>query len=96
MNYSLGGEFKVVDNLMVRAGYTGFGNPYRSAKFSAENYSGGLGYKFGNYYIDGAVVFRNNDIVNKYISYKLNADNEPVAAINTQSTNISVTFGARF
>ena len=96
LNYSVGAEFKLVDNLMIRAGYTGLGNPYRNTTYKAENYSGGLGYRFGNYYLDGAVVVRNNNAVNEYASYTFNAGDEPVAAINTQSTNISVTFGARF
>jgi hypothetical protein len=96
VNYSIGAEFKVVDNLTIRAGYTGFGNPYRNVDYKAENYSGGLGYRFGNYYLDGAVVFRNNNGVNQYSSYAFKAGDEPISNVNTQSTNISLTFGARF
>ena len=96
VNYSLGAEFKFVDNLTIRAGYTGLGNPYRNVQYKAENYSGGLGYRFGNYYIDGAVVLRNNNVVNQYSSYEFKAGDEPIAKFNTQSTNISLTFGARF
>ncbi|TAH03596.1 MAG: hypothetical protein EAZ15_02630 [Sphingobacteriales bacterium] len=96
LNYSFGAEFKLIDNFMIRGGYSSFGNPYQNIDFKSENYSGGLGYRFGSYYIDGAVIFNQNNIQNQYFSYSLNNRTEPAANRITQTTNVSLTFGARF
>ncbi len=95
-NYSVGAEFKLIDNFMIRGGYSNIGNPYKKISFKSENYSGGLGYRFGSYYIDGAVIINQNNIQNQYISYNLNNNSQPLAKRTTQTTNISITFGARF
>ncbi len=96
VNYSLGAEFKLVDNLMIRGGYSSMGNPYKNIDFKSQNYSGGLGYRFGTYYIDGALIVNENNLQTQYLSYTLNNRSEPVARRITTTTNISITFGARF
>jgi hypothetical protein len=96
LNYSFGAEFKLIDNLMIRGGYSSIGNPYKNIDFKSQNYSGGLGYKFGSYYIDGALIVNKNNIQTQYYSYGLSTQTEPVANRVTQTTNLSITFGARF
>lgn len=96
LNYSFGAEFKLIDNFMIRGGYSSLGNPYQNIDFKTENFSGGLGYRFGSYYIDGAVIFNQNNLQTRYSSYGLNNRTEPLALRSTQTTNVSLTFGARF
>lgn len=99
INYNIGAEFKLIDNLMIRAGYASRGNPYSNVKYSnfkSESYSGGLGYKFGTYYIDGALVVNNSNVISEYSNYTLGRNNEPFGSAKTTTTNISLTFGARF
>lgn len=96
LNYSFGAEFKLIDNFMIRGGYSSMGNPYQNIDFKSKNYSGGLGYRFGSYYIDGAVIFNQNNLQTQYASYGLNNRTEPEAKRITQTTNVSLTFGARF
>lgn len=96
LNYSFGAEFKLVDNFMIRGGYSSMGNPYRNIDFKSTNYSGGLGYRFGSYYIDGAVILNQNNLQTQFISYGLNNRTEPVANRKTETTTVSITFGARF
>ncbi len=98
-NYGLGAEFKVVKDFMVRAGYKVIGNPYATIEnidYSVERYSGGLGYRFGNYYVDGAITLNRSNLINDYSMYSLNNGSEPFASIKSNITNFSFTFGARF
>lgn len=101
INYSVGAEIKLIDNLMIRGGYALRGNPYRNIEnkdYKVSAVSGGLGYRFGNYYIDGAVIANNSNLQNSYSSYNLN-NNEPSAPkafYNTKSTNFTFTIGSKF
>ncbi|TAF43625.1 MAG: hypothetical protein EAZ51_08150 [Sphingobacteriales bacterium] len=96
INYSFGAEFRLADNFMLRAGYTSIGNPYKDIDFKSTNYSGGLGYRFGSYYIDGALIVNQNNIFLNSVQYELNNFTEPTATRNTQATSVSITFGSRF
>lgn len=96
INYSFGAEFRLVNNFMIRGGYSTMGNPYTKVDFKSTNYSGGLGYRFGNYYIDGALIVNQNNFQSQYASYTLGNGNQPVAKRITQTNNVSLTFGARF
>lgn len=98
INYSLGGEYKLDKNFLVRAGYQSTGNPYKGLSnddYSIKSISGGLGYRFGDYYIDAAYINSSNNLLN-YRSYALSGYNEPQANINTSSSRIALTFGVRF
>jgi long-subunit fatty acid transport protein len=97
INYSIGGEFKIQPDFSLRLGYQFSGNPYKNLKnsdFEIEAYSAGLGYKFGPYYIDMALV--NSDQNLYYSNYTLANDTEPNAKIATKTNNISLTFGVKF
>jgi opacity protein-like surface antigen len=97
VNYGVGAEYKLTNDVALRAGYRFIADPNNGLDrdYAVNRYSGGIGYKFGNYFIDGAVQF--NDLKSDYAAYNLNG---PVAApraiINNNVTNVSITFGARF
>ncbi len=96
VNYGVGGEYKLTNDVALRAGYRFIADPNNGLDrdYAVNRYSGGIGYKFGNYFIDGAVQFY--DLKSDYSAYNLNAGNGPRATINNNVTNVSLTFGARF
>ncbi|ADY50996.1 membrane protein involved in aromatic hydrocarbon degradation [Pseudopedobacter saltans DSM 12145] len=96
VNFGVGAEYKVSNEFAVRAGYRHMGDPYvkSSVDNSVNRYSGGFGYRVGNYSIDAAVmVYDNKD---GYSAYTLSGGNEPYADITKTTTRVSLTFGARF
>lgn len=104
VNYGVGAEYKLTNEVALRAGYRFIADPYNSnpsnrnhdpnRDYSVNRYSGGIGYKFGNYFLDGAVQFYN--LNSAHAPYTLSSENEPRAFINNNVTNVSLTFGARF
>ena len=97
INYSIGGEYRLNDSFLLRAGYAATGNPYKNlnnADFKIDSYSAGFGYRFGVYYLDMALVNSKNKLY--YSSYGLNDGSEPIATVDTRRNNISLTFGVRF
>jgi len=96
INYRLGAEYKF-DKLMLRAGYGVQGNPYKSLdndRFKTSTYSGGLGYRFNDIYIDMTYqqIVYNSDIK----PYTLNPGNSPLASIKNTRNNVFLTVGKRF
>lgn len=96
INYRIGTELKF-DKLMVRAGYGVQGNPYKELddnKFKVSTYSGGLGYRFDDVYVDMTYqqIAYNTDIK----PYSLNPGVSPLALITNTRTNIFLTIGKRF
>ncbi len=96
VNFGVGAEFKVSNEFAVRGGYRYMGDPYvkSSTDNSINRYSGGFGYRVGNYSIDAAVMLY--DTKDGYSSYTLGGGNEPYADITKNITRVSLTFGARF
>lgn len=105
INYRLGAEFNIKNAFFLRGGYNVSGNPYKNLNdndFSTKIVSGGLGYRFQQYYID--VTYQNvkgNDFNQPYIitsSYQFyNASGpNPVANVSRKTDNVFLTFGARF
>lgn len=97
VNIGLGGELKVSNEFALRAGYRLMGDPYNfndDVDRSVNRYTGGLGYRFGNYSLDGAIMVY--DMNDGYSAYSLNNGNEPFADITNNVTRFSITFGARF
>ena len=96
VNYRLGAEYKI-DKLMLRAGYGIQGNPYKALdndRFKISTYSGGIGYRFNNIYVDMTYqqIIYNSDIK----PYTLNPGNSPMASINNTRNNVFLTIGRRF
>ncbi|WP_432710165.1 OmpP1/FadL family transporter [Pedobacter sp.] len=96
INYRVGAEYRI-DQLTLRAGYGVNGTPYKvdpGNKFETSFYSGGLGYKINQYYVD--VAYQRVETNSTYSPYLLNDLSEPVAAVKQNRNNVFLTFGVRF
>ncbi|MDA9555327.1 outer membrane protein transport protein [Pelobium sp.] len=97
INYNIGGEVKIQSNLLLRAGYQLQGNPYKNTNnsdFEVKSYSGGLGYRFGNQFLDLTLINSNNKLY--YRNYVLSDNSEPVSTVKTRNNTIALTYGVRF
>lgn len=97
VNYRVGAEYKVDNSFSLRAGYGNNGSAIKNdtkSYFATKFYTGGVGYRVSNYYLDLAYqrVESNVDLD----SYFLNNGSEPVANIKTGRNNVFLTFGVRF
>ncbi len=96
VNYRVGAEYKV-ESLMFRAGYGVQGNPYKNLSNSELNtttYSGGLGYRVKNYYVD--LTYQNAGYNSDVRPYTLNNGSEPIASLKNTRHNVFLTVGTRF
>ena len=96
MNYRVGGEYKI-GQLSLRAGYGLNGSPYKDDDdnvFDTKYYSGGLGYRFSQFYFDAA--YQRVETNNTYNPYLLNDLSEPTATVKSQRNNVFLTFGVKF
>jgi hypothetical protein len=98
INYRLGAEYKI-GLLALRAGYGLNGSPYKADQdniFEMKYYSGGLGYRFANYYVD--LAYQRMETTNTFKPYTLEDPNqiEPQANIDVAKNNVFLTFGVRF
>jgi len=98
VNYRFGAEVKVNDQFSLRAGYGVNGNGIKDeylGNSEAKYYSGGLGYRIDNYYLD--LTYQNYQIKSlKSSPYLLNDYSEPVADTKSNRNNVFLTFGVRF
>lgn len=96
VNYRVGAEYKL-NNISLRAGYGVNGSPYKSDNdgfFDTKMYSGGLGYRVNNYYID--LAYQRVEVENSFSPYILNNATEPLAAVKNTKNNVFLTIGLRF
>ncbi len=101
-NFRVGGELMVVPQFMVRAGYNYMGSPYQTGRFDTQSISGGLGYRFGNYYVD--LTYQNWTQRYDFAPYALSADytletngvTSPIADVKNTRQNVFLTLGAKF
>ena len=96
VNYRIGAEYKI-DKVMLRAGYGVQGNPYKDLdnnEFKTSTYSGGLGYRINNYYID--LTYQNVAYNSDLKPYTLNSGTGPVASLKNTRNNVFLTIGSRF
>jgi hypothetical protein len=77
------------------------GSPYADDDdnvFDTKIYSGGLGYRYNNYYFD--VAYQRVETTNTFSPYQLALNNPvgpaPVANVNFAKNNVFLTFGVRF
>ncbi|TDQ10977.1 OmpP1/FadL family transporter [Pedobacter metabolipauper] len=97
VNYRAGIEFKVTNEFSLRGGYGVNGSAIKGdddGYFATDIYTGGLGYRFKNYYFDAA--YQRLETNNELAPYELNDYSEPVASIKTTRDNVFLTFGIRF
>lgn len=102
VNFKVGGELKVTDNLSLRAGFNSKGNPYKDANYSNSSVSAGLGYRVNNFYIDAAYVNsttkyseRPYAISETYPDFDVTGSGE-IADIKNNRSGVLLTIGTRF
>ncbi|MES2418248.1 MAG: hypothetical protein V4541_08660 [Bacteroidota bacterium] len=96
VNYRVGAEYKI-NTISLRAGYALNGTPYKTddnGKFDTKIYSGGLGYRSSNYYVD--LTYQRMENTSTFTPYTLNNGSEPVATTINDKNNVFLTFGLRF
>lgn len=100
INYRVGGEYKL-GQLALRAGFGLNGSPYKDDDenvFDTKYYSGGLGYRYNNYYFD--VAYQRVETTNSFSPYTLSPNNPggsaPTADVKFAKNNVFLTFGVRF
>jgi len=93
VNFALGGEWRY-KKLSLRGGYNYSGSPEANQALSISTWSGGLGFNFGTYYIDGAFASRNVPSTEFYM-YGGNAPLAPVV-VTPRVWHVTLTGGIRF
>lgn len=97
VNYRIGAEYKLDNAFSLRAGYGNNGTALKNDKdnyFATKIYTGGLGYRINNYYVDLAYQRVENNV--DLSGYYLNNESEPVANIKVARNNVFLTLGVRF
>jgi hypothetical protein len=99
VNARFGAEARIPGNFFLRGGYGIQGNPIKSGVdpnrtgSDIKTISGGLGYRFGDYYIDATYVnMKRSDTQYPYELGELS----PAAALKYNSNNVFLTLGVRF
>lgn len=93
LNFRIGAEYLIAPQLALRAGYNHRGNAYQSNDFSSasQTISGGLGYRYDNFYIDATYQNIQHD------AYNIGAyANSPDATVNVNRNNVHLTLGVKF
>lgn len=97
VNYRVGGEYKIAD-LSLRAGFGLNGSPYKDDDanvFDTKYYSGGLGYRFSQYYLD--LAYQRVETNSTYVPYTMSDQSlEPTADVKLNRNNVFLTFGVKF
>lgn len=94
LNYRIGLEYNIQQKFFIRAGFALYGNAYKKSESVDPkpdlSYSGGIGYKIGNFSVDLAYV--NRQLQRTYYPF-LGSNN---AATKLSSNNIVITGSIRF
>ncbi|NCD71887.1 OmpP1/FadL family transporter [Mucilaginibacter agri] len=93
VNARFGAEARIPGNFFLRGGYGIQGTPYKNGGQDTKTASGGLGYRFGSYYIDATYTHVKGYSTN--IPYDLGLDS-PVADLKNEFNNVYLTLGIRF
>ncbi len=97
INYRFGLEIKATDFLSLRGGYGLNGSAYKddtNGNFDTNFYSGGLGYRNNNYYID--LAYQRVQTNSTFSPYLLDDFKEPIAEVKNTKNNVFLTVGLRF
>jgi len=96
-NIKIGAEARLTQQLYLRGGYAQFESAYKPEKEifnpSVQFFTGGIGYNFGNTYVDFATVVKHSQ--NDYHAYDPTL-NGSTARIDQFKTQYALTFGYRF
>jgi hypothetical protein len=97
-NVRLGAEGRF-DMLMVRLGFGYNGNPYKNGSVERMDYSGGLGFRFSDWYMDfGFVHSEYEESEQPYVLVypKLGEIPVPKAVLKNSLNNVAITVGFKF
>lgn len=95
VNFRLGGEYRLANEFLLRAGYNYRGNPYKEGlESTAQSVSGGLGYRINNTYIDLTYVNQRYDM--EYSPYQSYDHPTNTASIENSRNNVFLTVGFKF
>jgi len=93
VNIRGGAEIKVASNFMLRGGYGLLGSPLKTDGKNTTIATGGLGYRFGTYYVDAAYQHvSGSQIINPYLL----GSASPAANVTRTNDNLFLTLGMRF
>ncbi len=90
-NIRIGAEFRATPNISLRGGFAHIGDPYKGDYDEGYNtYSGGLGFKFNNFFLDTAAEYKNYN--QDFVFY----DGSDVVRLEKTNLNLKMTLGLRF
>ncbi len=97
-NLKIGGEFNL-GMLALRAGFAHYGDPFAVSHFNSgqfqNSFSGGLGYRNKDFFIDFGMMFYNKDEKHS-LYYNSALDMDETASFNTNFVKILTTIGFKF
>ncbi len=98
-NLKTGVEFRLGKMLYLRGGFGYYGSPYKENELNADayklNYSGGLGIRDKNFFIDFALSYMAGE--ERLVLYRSSYNANPVSAeINSEKVKAMATFGFKF
>jgi len=93
VNARLGAEARLTSAFFLRGGYGVYGSPSKINATNRQTVSGGLGYRFANYYIDATYTHVSNTTT--ITPYDI-AEYSPAADIKNRNSNVFLTLGLRF
>lgn len=97
LNYKVGGELMIIPEFLLRAGYNRQGNPYQNADYKAQSFTGGLGFRFGNYYVDATYQHWRQEYSAAPYTFTEEMDlASPIADVRNSRNNVFLTIGAKF
>ncbi|WP_374164507.1 OmpP1/FadL family transporter [Arcticibacter sp. MXS-1] len=96
VNARLGAEGRLNPNVYLRAGYNYQGNPEREIGSAINTYSGGIGYRGSNFYVDA--TYANSSWKQQIYPYELynSPTASPEADVKRKYNNVYLTIGFRF
>jgi len=93
VNARFGAEARLPGSLFLRGGYGIQGSPFKTDGSDIKTASGGLGYRFGNYYADVTYTHVKNSVTQS--PYDI-GEFSPPANIRNRNSNVFLTVGLRF
>ncbi|MGY3052089.1 long-subunit fatty acid transport protein [Pedobacter sp. UYEF25] len=102
LNYRVGAEVKVASQFMLRGGYNYASSPYKNIDVNTQAVSGGVGFRFDNYYLDA--TYRHSMYNSTNSPYVISSGYADFATTGSGSTadlkntadNVYLTLGVRF
>jgi len=93
VNARFGAEARLPGSFFLRGGYNILGSPSKTNATDTKTVSGGIGYRFANYYIDATYTHVSNTTTQ--FPYEI-GDFSPAADIKNRNSNVFLTVGLRF